>query len=216
VDWILGGMVLITIIEAARSVQIPPELILAIIEVESSGEAYAAKLNPHYPFTMPQAKRPAGVDHNTEIYMQKTAWGLMQVMGATARSAGFEGRLPELTDPAVNVKTGVAYLGTLMSKHRTRHGLEGVVAAYNGGAPRKRPDGKWVNQGYVDKVMKAMEKYKTVAEGKEIEAETEMKTETPEEPAAEAAHDVPSPTDEAPELSIQPAPQKAKKAKPGP
>ena len=157
-DWILGGLVLAMIIGAAEQAQIPPELILAIIEVESGGEAYAAKLNPNYPYTMPQAKRPAGVDPNTEMYMQKTAWGLMQVMGATARSVGFDGRLPELAAPDINVRVGVAYLNTLMSKHRARYGLEGVVAAYNGGSPRKRPDGKFVNQGYVDKVMKAIEK----------------------------------------------------------
>jgi soluble lytic murein transglycosylase-like protein len=212
-------MVLMMILEAARSVQIPPELILAIIEVESGGEAYAAKLNPHYPFTMPQAKRPAGVDHNTEIYMQKTAWGLMQVMGATARSVGFDGRLPELTDPAVNVKTGVAYLETLMSKYHARHGLSGVAAAYNGGAPRKRPDGKFLNQGYVDKVMKAMEKYRAVAEASkagEPVPEEEARAE-PEGPAnlAEAGEPVPAEVqaENSAPVSDEPAPQKTKKTK---
>ena len=46
-----------------------------------------------------------------------------------------------------------------MSQYLDRDGIEGVVAAYNGGAPRRRPDGKFVNQSYVDKVMEAAKRF---------------------------------------------------------
>jgi soluble lytic murein transglycosylase-like protein len=180
-DWILENAALLAmVVAAANGAQVPPELVLAIIEAESGGNPYAAKITPTYPYTVPQAKRPAGVDPNTELYMQKTAWGLMQVMGATARSVGFDGRLPELTDPNVNVRLGVAYLETLMRKHQSKHGLAGVIAAYNGGAPRKRPDGKFINQGYVDRVTKAMEKYRGVAEQKKDAATGSEETAEPD------------------------------------
>jgi hypothetical protein len=119
---------------------------------------------------MPQARFPSDCTLNTEILMQKTSWGLMQIMGATARSVGFDGWLPELTDAKTNVRTGTAYLALMMGRHYKRHGLPGVIAAYNAGSPRTRPDGKFVNQSYVDKVLKAMEKYKPIVEEKGEEA----------------------------------------------
>jgi soluble lytic murein transglycosylase-like protein len=170
-DWILGSLKLLgLIINTAKQAQVPPELALAIIEIESGGNPYAASVNPTYPYTMTQAKRPDNCNVNTEIYMQKTAWGLMQIMGATARSLGFDGWLPELTVPEVNLLLGIKHLQTLMGRYHKKYGLAGVMAAYNGGSPRLRADGKFVNQVYVNKVTKAMEKYKAVVEEKGEEA----------------------------------------------
>jgi soluble lytic murein transglycosylase-like protein len=186
-DFVLGSLALMELIVGAAGrapEKIPAELILAIVEVESGGEPFAARIVPNYPYTMPRAKRPAGVERETERYMQKTAWGLTQVMGATARSVGFEGYLPELTDPAINVETGVAYLRELARKYGARHGLEGIIAAYNGGAPRKRPDGKFHNQGYVDRVLKAMEKYRSVVMEREKEGEAGKPDDDKSDPAA--------------------------------
>ncbi len=174
-DWILGNLAILgMIILAARQAQIPPEMVLAIIERESGGNPHAAKISPNYIYTMPQAKRPGMCDINTESYMQKTAWGLMQIMGATARSTGFDGWLPELIDPKINVAVGVAHLSNLMTRHYNKYGVAGVIAAYNGGAPRQRPDGKYLNQWYVDEVSKGMKKYETVIKEKEEEAVAEV------------------------------------------
>jgi hypothetical protein len=167
-DFILSNLVILGMIfMMARQAQIPPELVLALIEVESEGNPYAVRMHPTYAYTMPQAKRPSACTMETELYLQRSSLGLMQVMGATARSVGFDGWLPELFDPVLNARTGIAHLSNLMSKHRNKHGIAGVVAAYNGGAPRKRPDGKFVNQAYVDKVMKAMERYEPIVKEKE-------------------------------------------------
>lgn len=177
------------IIVAAQQAQIPPELILAIIEVESNGQPYAARINPTYAYTMPQARRPAICNMDTELYMQRTSWGLMQIMGATARSVGFDGWLPELAEPHVNIQVGVAIIGNLMTRHQKKYGVAGVIAAYNAGSPRVRGDGKFINQGYVDKVMKAMEKYKAVVDEKKEGALAEMEKTTIE--ASEAVTALP-------------------------
>ena len=162
-NWLLENAALLgLIVSTARGAQVPPELVLGIIEIESGGDRYAAKINPTYPYTMMQAKRPAGCSVDMERMCQKTAWGLMQVMGATARELGFDGWLSELVNPETNVRLGIEFLGRKMSQYFERDGIEGVVAAYNGGAPRRRPDGKFTNQGYVDRVMEAAKRFEAV------------------------------------------------------
>ena len=83
----------------------------------------------------------------------------MQVIGATARELGFDGWLSELVSPETNIRLGIEFLRRKMSQYFERDGIEGVAAAYNGGAPRRRPDGKFVNQSYVDKVMEAAKRF---------------------------------------------------------
>lgn len=159
-NWLLENAALLgLIVSTARGVQAPPELVLGIIEAESGGDPHATKINSTYPYTMMQAKRPAGCSVDMERMCQKTAWGLMQVMGATARELGFEDWLSELVFPETNIRLGIEFLGRKMSQYLDRDGIEGVVAAYNGGAPRRRPDGKFVNQGYVDRVMEAAKRF---------------------------------------------------------
>ena len=159
-DWLLQNAALMgLIVSTARGAQVPPELVLGIIEAESGGDPHATKINATYPYTMMQAKRPAGCSVDMERMCQKTAWGLMQVMGATARELGFDGWLSELVGPETNVRLGIEFLRRKMSQYFERDGIEGVAAAYNGGAPRRRPDGKFTNQGYVDRVMEAAKRF---------------------------------------------------------
>ena len=91
-NWLLENVALLgLIVSTARGAQVPPELVLGIIEAESGGDPHATRINATYPYTMMQAKRPAGCSVDMERMCQKTAWGLMQVMGATARELGFDG-----------------------------------------------------------------------------------------------------------------------------
>ena len=164
-NWLLKNAALMgLIVSTARGAQVPPELVLGIIEAESGGDPRVARINSTYPYTMMQAKRPAMCSVDVERIFQKTAWGLMQVMGATARELGFEDWLSELVFPETNIRLGIEFLGRKMSQYLDRDGIEGVVAAYNGGAPRRRPDGKFVNQSYVDKVMESAGRYKATVE----------------------------------------------------
>jgi soluble lytic murein transglycosylase-like protein len=83
--------------------------------------------------------------------LQKTSFGLMQVMGAVFREYGFEGWLSQIvTSPELQLEFGCKHL----SKKIRRYGKESGIAAYNAGSPRRKPDGKFVNQYYVDNVLR--------------------------------------------------------------
>ena len=93
-----------TLIAVARTYDIDPAFLQAMIEVESGQN--------------PLARSPKG------------AVGLMQVMPATARRFGLASRAG-LTDPAANMAVGAAYLKTLQGHYGNNLPL--VLAAYNAG-----------------------------------------------------------------------------------
>jgi len=125
-------------------------LALAITEVESGGDTYAVRYEPNwkYLYNVEEFAKLSLVSLETEKVCQMMSWGLMQVMGAVARECGFEDRLPQLIDPRCGAKYGCNKLKKLFRIHKT---VDDVIASYNAGSPIKR-DGKYVNQGYVDKV----------------------------------------------------------------
>jgi len=121
------------IAEAARRHGLDPRLLKAVIAAESGFD--------------PEARSPRG------------AIGLMQLMPSTAAELGVRGKL---TDPAVNIAAGAAYLALLRRVAAARFGegenprlLRGrIVAAYNAG-PRALSGRGWCKQTrlYVDKVL---------------------------------------------------------------
>ena len=173
-----------------KDTPIPPALVLGIIETESNGNPHAARYEQNYRWTLPQAPRPGNCTQNTETVMQKTSWGLMQIMGAVAREHGFTGWLSALTGPEQNVIVGLIHLVKLHKRFFEKYGMDGVVAAYNAGSPRFEEGGKFVNQKYVDLVKaNAAQFEETVAAAlEEIEA-CGKKDEKP-------AGDVPTESDE--------------------
>ncbi|MBK5943332.1 lytic transglycosylase domain-containing protein [Halorhodospira halophila] len=144
---------------------IPVRLLRAIIEVESAGNPYAMRMEANYrwlwdvrhnaPHRGGPFYAPPGASRPTESYGQRTSWGLMQIMGATAREIGFKGTfLSELCDPETNLQYGCEYLMRLYRRFGNQHGWTGVAAAYNAGSPRMT-DGRYVNQEYVDRLIQA-------------------------------------------------------------
>ncbi len=154
-----------------------PALVAAIVQVESGGNAYAWNPEPHYrwfwdvrrnrPFRtltpveisgeVPPLDFPtlAG-DRDQEWWAQQASWGLMQVMGAVAREMGFTRKyLTQLTDPEDSLEYGCRKLLQLRGRFEKAHGIEGVIAAYNAGSPRRDAVGNFVNIDYVRKVMAA-------------------------------------------------------------
>jgi len=98
-----------TVVEASREYDLPVDLVLAVIEVESSFDPFA-------------------VSH-------VGALGLMQVMPTTgapvARRLGIAWRGPQtLFDVDANVRIGVAYLRELMDRYAS---VRAALAAYNWG-----------------------------------------------------------------------------------
>jgi len=161
--------------EAAGRYGLDPRLICALCEVESGWNPRAVRHEEGYrwlwgllreseeikPTVLEQL---SGCTITTERICQQTSWGLMQIMGATARERGFTGWLTELCDPAVNLEWGCKHLRWMID-HNNAYGLpdfrikpEDLAAAWNAGT-RVMVDGKYKNQSYVDRVVKAMEGY---------------------------------------------------------
>jgi len=112
-----------------------PKLVLAIATIESSKNPRAIN-QPHF--------------------------GLMQIKYETAKMLGFRERPQALLNWQTNLKLGSKYLNQKLAEYRSP---KAAIAAYNAGAayickrglslddgkPCKK--GKFVNQGYVDRVM---------------------------------------------------------------
>ena len=142
---------------------VPLDLLRAIVLTESGGDRFAMRYEPRYRWlwdvkrNRPYSSKtpdlfpaPAGVSRETERNAQMTSWGLMQVMGAVARERGFEGRfLSELCSIEVGMRYGCQHL----LAYRKRYGnWEAAAVSYNAGSPRRKEDGTWVNQVYIDKL----------------------------------------------------------------
>ena len=135
----------------AEQYGIPPGLIKAIIEVESSGNPFAMRYEDHYRWLV----EPFSQFHwhaETEKQAQKTSWGLMQIMGAVARERGFKGSyLSELSKPELGIKFGCKHLKYNYNRYND---WNDAISAFNQGSNRKNEHGEYENQIYVDKVLK--------------------------------------------------------------
>lgn len=160
---------------AAARHNLPPVLIGALIEQESSGNPWAWNPEPRYRYLWDVSRNRAfrtlslaeigskvppldfsclAGDRDQEWWAQHASWGLMQVMGAVARECGYQARyLTELLAPEDNVEYGCRHLVHLVARFFSRWSWAGVIAAYNAGSPRLAPNGSmFVNQAYVDGV----------------------------------------------------------------
>ena len=127
------------------------KLIRAIVLTESGGKSSVARYEAQYIYTfrIPFFATKCGISQDTETQLQKMSWGPMQVMGGLARQLGFDGFLPDLCKPDVGIYYGCKYLKSLKSRYSLD---EDTIAAYNAGSPRRKADGGYVNQDYVNKV----------------------------------------------------------------
>jgi soluble lytic murein transglycosylase-like protein len=139
--------------DQAKLLNLDPELIGAIIEVESSGNEWATRFEPQFLYL----KTPGvfagklGITESTERTHQKTSWGLMQIMGAVARELGFAEHLTQLCVPETNILYGCRKVAQLMARYNGA--VDKVVAAYNAGSAKQTVEGLFINQEYVDKVL---------------------------------------------------------------
>jgi len=150
-------------------------LVSALVAVESGGDVFASRYEPHYsylwdvvvdsPRRCEDVYRPndfkgvAGVtSHHTEFVQQRTSWGPIQIMGAVAREYGYKGSFAALCGD-LGIRYGIWHLlmlkRRLESKGLCRQG--DLIAAYNGGWARRCADGEYVNQAYVNKVEAVLE-----------------------------------------------------------
>lgn len=129
-----------------------PEVILAIIDVESSGNRYACRYEDHFKWTHEVGKWASicGITKATEESLQKHSFGLMQIMGGTARWLGFDGHLPELFEAERGIAWGCKYFNKQFQKYGN---IGPAVSAYNAGSSKMQRDGTYENQAYVTKVL---------------------------------------------------------------
>ncbi|WP_243358344.1 transglycosylase SLT domain-containing protein [Fundidesulfovibrio terrae] len=146
---------------AAQAHGLPSRLVEAVAGVESGGNSWAFRYEPQFfarhvaSDASVRAVAPCSLD--SERQARATSWGLMQVMGATARGLGFQGAfLNALCDPQTGLEYGCRLLARLRDRYKALHGWPGVAAAYNAGSPRRDLSGSFVNQPYVDRIAQAL------------------------------------------------------------
>ncbi|HKW89778.1 MAG TPA: transglycosylase SLT domain-containing protein [Candidatus Acidoferrales bacterium] len=108
---------------------LPPELVCGVCEQESSWDSWALRYEPAF---RQRYVAPLGLPPTEEI-ARSISWGLMQVMGETAREAGFDGKfLSALADPALGLEFGCIVLA---DKFRIASGDSSrALEFWNGGA----------------------------------------------------------------------------------
>jgi soluble lytic murein transglycosylase-like protein len=149
--------------DKAKQYGVDSALVKAIVEVESSWVETAFRfeksLYEKY-IQKPDSFKvvpPETID--TTLILLSSSIGLMQLLGSTARSIGFNQRLSSLFNPEVNIDVGCRYLAMLWKNYYSKYGIKGVISAYNGGKPLVKDDWTFVNQDYIDKILLAMKQY---------------------------------------------------------
>jgi hypothetical protein len=136
----------------AKALGLDPLLLNAIICMESSWRDWVSRYEPtqgKYVLT-PQIFAINGVSIDTEIYLQKTSFGLCQLMGYNFRAFGYAGSLLQTYDPTINLKYFAMFFKKRCDKYPK---LEDKIASYNAGSPVYNISGQYINQSYVDTVL---------------------------------------------------------------
>jgi len=139
------------IIKAARKHGINPQLVAALVKKESGFNSDAMRYEKGYRwlFDAPLYAHKLGITEASEVLMQSCSWGLMQVMGAVAREAGFHYPLFKLTRPDLGIEFGCRHFARQFERY---HDLDKAIAAYNGGHGALLKNGSFSNAGYVNDV----------------------------------------------------------------
>ena len=144
--------ILAMIVQAGESRGLEPALVYAVCRQESALSPLAVRFEPHYRWLWkPKEVKPRTCSLDTERALQKMSFGLMQVMGAVFREYGYQGWLTEvIVRPDLQLDFGCKHLANKIRKYGPDRG----ILAYNSGSPRKNSAGAYINQYYLDNVMK--------------------------------------------------------------
>lgn len=142
--------------DIASRLGISVELVKAVIAAESGGNPKAYRNEPK----IGDASR-----------------GLMQVLYRTAQQMGYTGAPEGLFDPSTSVEFGARYLRYQLLRYAGD--TASAVAAYNAGAAYRKSDGTFVNQAYVDRVMRFYNQYLQESEAEKTTA-VQLRTDLPQ------------------------------------
>jgi hypothetical protein len=117
---------------------LPEELVCAVCEHESGGwNPWAARYEPAFFARYIHPAHPQ--TPTTEEIDAAESFGLMQIMGQTAREFGFKGKyFTELCDPLVGIEYGCRKLERAVRVHP--NDMRAALLIYNGGADPRYPD----------------------------------------------------------------------------
>jgi soluble lytic murein transglycosylase-like protein len=129
-----------TLIKVARATAkahaLREDLVCAVCDHESGWDPFAIRYEPAFERKYDPVDP---VKNPTEHFARAFSWGLMQLMGETARELGFAGKyLDELSDPLVGIEFGCRKLAKCMAAHPGD--ARAALLAYNGGANAQYPD----------------------------------------------------------------------------
>jgi soluble lytic murein transglycosylase-like protein len=132
----MASVLIPTALTIAERHALNPSLVCALIEQESAWNTHAIRYEPAFfakyvapLFTNNKVEPPT----NTEANSRAISWGLMQVMGQSARETGFIGQfLSELCDPSIGIEVGCLLLARKLG---AAHGnVDEALQFWNGGA----------------------------------------------------------------------------------
>ena len=133
-----------------------PEIVFGVCMQESWITPAACRYEPHYRWIVnPSRVKPKTCSQTTEETLQKTSFGVMQVMGAVFREYGFMGWLTEIF---VSVDIQLDYGCRHLANKIKQYGEDKGILAYNSGSPITK-GGEYVNQEYLDGVRKFSQTY---------------------------------------------------------
>jgi soluble lytic murein transglycosylase-like protein len=150
---------------ASCEYMLPASLIAAVIQEESRFDAWATRSEPRYMRSRKVRRSAArfarahrlGPTAFTELTDRSRSYGLMQVMGETAREQGFDPPfLAELYIPQNAIAHGAMLLNRLLKRYH--NDTLSAISAYNQGSARKRR-GVFANARYVYRVTIAWRSY---------------------------------------------------------
>ncbi len=119
--------------KAAVRHNVPPEIVCGIVTRESSWNPWTVRYEPQFFLKYVAPLYIAKQFTATEAYGRGMSWGLMQVMGETAREKGFTGEfLSELCDPEVGLEWGCLDFAHMMAI--SGGSVNAALEKYNGGA----------------------------------------------------------------------------------
>jgi soluble lytic murein transglycosylase-like protein len=145
-----------SIFDEAELFGVSPEIVAAVVLVESSGNSAAFRYEPGFYRRYIEGKsrhqlgghwpsyEESGITEEQERTLRACSFGLMQVMGQVARELGFSGEnLFDLYEPAIGIHFGVMKLAAEIERAKKRGVTEYLTAAllrYNGGGEPRYPE----------------------------------------------------------------------------
>lgn len=117
-------------IQAAKTYQLDPALVCAVVEQESSWRPWAIRFEPAF---YARYEKSITAISETERHSRAFSWGLMQTMGQTCREFGFKGDLLSMlvSDPSLALDVGCRILKSKLAVHP--ESVEAGLVHWNGG-----------------------------------------------------------------------------------